>query len=148
MGDGAKEITKAGNDVFGRPDTTNGPESIRLMCWPHVYRNVNPQLNALQKIDKKLASDIMSDIEYLQWSSHNEETFRHSYNLLEEKYTNDDSFEDNIRHHISSFFSYFKLQWIDGPVFKFYESANPWGVMNNQGIEGQNKDIKQSHTFK
>ena len=38
MGDGAPEITKAGVEIFGDPDTTDGGKHVRLMCWPHVYR--------------------------------------------------------------------------------------------------------------
>ena len=34
MGDGAKEITNAGKEVFK-------DLGVRLMCWPHTYRNVN-----------------------------------------------------------------------------------------------------------
>ena len=31
---------------------------------------------------------------------------------------------------------------------RWYEGAHAWGVGNNQGIEGTNKAIKASHTFK
>ena len=31
---------------------------------------------------------------------------------------------------------------------RWFEGAHPWGVGNNQGIEGTNKSIKASHTFK
>ena len=31
---------------------------------------------------------------------------------------------------------------------RWYEGKHPFGVSNNQGIEGTNKAIKASHTFK
>lgn len=33
-------------------------------------------------------------------------------------------------------------------VNRWFEGAHPWGIGNNQGIEGTNKAIKASHTFK
>ena len=40
MGDGAREITKAGLEVFGNV-------GVRLMCWPHTYRNLLREMSAL-----------------------------------------------------------------------------------------------------
>ena len=59
MGDGAKEITKAGLEVFGA-------HGDRLMCWPHTYRNTYDHLLPLRKEDPSLADKVMSDIEFLQ----------------------------------------------------------------------------------
>ena len=69
MGDGAREITKAGEEVFGNV-------GVRLMCWPHTYCNLVPRMSALKNANKKLQEQLMSDIENLQWSVHSEETFR------------------------------------------------------------------------
>ena len=33
-------------------------------------------------------------------------------------------------------------------ICRWYEGSHPWSVNNNQGIEGLNKQIKKSHTFK
>jgi hypothetical protein len=49
---------------------------------------------------------------------------------------------------LSDFFTYFRKQWVDSPVFRWYEGAHPWAISNNQGIEGQIKEIKAGHTFK
>ena len=38
--------------------------------------------------------------------------------------------------------------WIESGECLWFEGAHPWGVSNNQGIEGKNKEIKQSHTFR
>ena len=79
----SKEITKAGLEVFGA-------HGDRLMCWPHTYRNTYDHLSALRKEDSSLADKVMSDIEFLQWSAHNEVTIRHTYGLLEEKFLKGD----------------------------------------------------------
>ena len=115
------------------------------MCWPHVYRNVVPKLAHIKKVDGKVHDQLLEDIESLQWAANNEDTFRNAYDLLEIKYRN--KFKD-YSHVLDDFFSYFRQQWVESPVFRWYEGSHPWGVNNNQGIEGLNKQIKKSHTFK
>ena len=83
MGDGAREITKAGLEVFGNV-------GVRLMCWPHTYHNLLREMSALGKSNKKLKDQLMSDIQDLQWSVHSEETFRVVFDLLESKYVQGD----------------------------------------------------------
>ena len=127
MGDGAKEITKAGTEVFG-------DHGDRLMCWPHAYRNINDHLAPIRKVDTLLADRVMADIQFLQWSAHNEETFCYVYKLLEDKYLKGD-YDVKKAELLSDIFTYFRKQWIDGPVFRWYEGAHPWSISNNQGIE-------------
>ena len=79
MCDGAKEITKAGEEVFGATGT-------RLMCWPHTYRNLVTRMSALRRENKTLCQELMSDIQDLQWSCHSEKTFVVVFHLLEKKY--------------------------------------------------------------
>ena len=74
LGDGAIAITNAGEEVFG----TGPGTGIRLMCWPHVYRNIIPQLASIRKVNKKLAADL----EELQWSAHDHVTLTIAFNLL------------------------------------------------------------------
>ena len=140
MGDAAREITRAGTEVFG-------DEGIRLMCWPHTFRNVNDHLAAIRREDSKLGEEVLSDIEDIQWTVHNEETFRFVYQLMEDKYLKG-SYDGTKEELLMEFFSYFRKQWVDGPVFRWFEGANPWATSHNQGLEGQNKEIKASHTFK
>ena len=80
MGDGAKEITKAGEEVFDMVGT-------RLMCCPHTYRNLVTRMSALRRETKTLCQELMSDIQDLQWSCHSEKTFVVVFHLLEKKYT-------------------------------------------------------------
>ena len=85
------------------------------MCWPHVYRNVLPRLTPIKNASPTMYNNLMHDIEQLQWSAHNEVTFRLAYNLLEAKYKT-----GNMEHMqvLEEFFVYFRRQWIDSPVFR------------------------------
>ena len=149
MADGAREITKAAREVFGEPSTGatdgTGPKNIRLMCWSHVFRNFTPMLKSLPK---DLAAKIIQAIEDLQWSVLNENSFRLVYDLLEQQFKDENKDNPEVSVQLSIFFSYFKKQWIDSPVFRWYEFSHPWHLSNNQGIEGVNKSIKENHTFK
>ena len=141
MGDGAREISKAGEEVFGN-------EGVRLMCWPHTYRNLMTRMSALRNANRKLQEQLMSDIQCMQWSVHSVETFIVVFDLLEAKYVKG-NYTDGELDLLKNFFEYFRAQW--GPeshVSKWWEGANPWAVSNNQGIEGTNKAIKKDHTFK
>ena len=142
MGDGAQEITNAGEEVFG-------DVGVRLMCWPHVYRNLVKRMAALRNCNKLLQKNLMNDIEDLQWACTSEDTFVVVFNLLEEKYSQEDAHTAQELVLLQDFFAYFKEQWgPDSHVHRWYEGANPWSVSNNQGIEGVNKSIKKDHTFK
>lgn len=141
MGDGAREITKAGEEVFGS-------DGVRLMCWPHTYRNIVSRMAALRNTNRKLQQELLDDIQNMQWSVHSEETFLVVFDLLEAKYVQGNHPAGELAL-LQDFFEYFRIQW--GPeshVGKWYEGANPWAVSNNQGIEGLNKAIKKDHTFK
>ena len=140
MGDGAKAITKAGNKVFDPSSTT------RLMCWAHVHSNLLPQLKSVATHNKKVSDSILRDIENLQWSALNEASFRRGFELLEKKYLGRHDLVLNAA--LENFFSYMHKVWIDSQEFRWFEGAHPWGVSNNQGVEGKNKEIKQSHTFR
>lgn len=113
------------------------------MCWPHVFRNINPYILKLKKINENLATELIRDIEDLQNLVTNEHNFRKAYGLLEQEYISKSS---DIG--FTEFFQYFREQWVDSPVFRWWEGSHPWGISNNQGIEGLNKHIKESHTFK
>ena len=60
------------------------------MCWPHTCHNVVPSLKPIKTVSPVLAKKILEDIEALQWSVLNEPTFKFVFNLLENKYLNDD----------------------------------------------------------
>lgn len=64
MADGAKDITKSGKQVFGIG-------TKRLMCWPHVNRNVEKRLKILKRESKSstLDKEVKSDICHFQWAT-------------------------------------------------------------------------------
>ena len=140
MGDGAKAITKAGNRVY-----KDIPFS-RLMCWSHVHKNILPQLKSVSVHSKSIADNIIKDIDNLQWSVLNFESFKKAYDLIEIKYL--DKHDTVLNGSLTKFFQYMRKVWIDSGECLWFEGAHPWGVSNNQGIEGKNKEIKQSHTFR
>ena len=131
LADGAKAITKAIDEVFDLETCT------RLMCWPHVHRNIVPKLKSVSVLDKALANDILHDIENLQWSVLNEKSFRKVLSLLEKKHL--DNQNPDLKVPLKVFFDYMRAIWVDSRGFRWYEGANPWGVSNNQGVEGKNK---------
>ena len=56
------------------------------MCWPHVFRNINPYILKLKKINENLATELIRDIEDLQNLVTNEHNFRKAYGILEQEY--------------------------------------------------------------
>ena len=140
MGDGAKAITKAGDRVFSCIPFS------RLMCWAHVHSNISSHLKSVSTHSKSIAERILQDITDMQWSALNLESFNKSYDLLEQKYQG--KYESVLNGALSNFFSYMRKVWIESGECLWFEGAHPWSISNNQGIEGQNKQIKQSHTFR
>ena len=96
MADGAAEITKSLREVFGLYGINDG-ETLRLMCWPHTYRNYSKQLAPIKEINKKLAKDVDNDIQNIQWMVQSEEEFSKVFLLLEEKYLDGDYTEEEIK---------------------------------------------------
>ena len=84
MGDGAKAITKAKIEVFSESSDCSCAGGKRLMCWPHVYRNIQPKIRGMiGSVNKEKAKSLLEDIENLQWSCTSEETFSTAYNLVQ-----------------------------------------------------------------
>ena len=140
LGDGAKAITNAGNAVF------SDIQFFRLMCWAHVHSNILPRLKTVTTHNKKLSDSILQDITSIQWSSLNEDTFRKLFDLLEDKYLG--MYDVVLNGVLETFFTYMRNVWIESSEFRWYEGAHPWHISNNQGVEGKNKAIKQSYTFR
>jgi hypothetical protein len=119
------------------------------MCWPHVHRNVEKKITTLKVTSEnpKLGTDVMDDIEILQWTS-TKKNFESDYNAMEDKYLKG-SYNVKETQALKEFFSYFRLQWGPGsPVGNWFEHSHPYHVSHNMGLEGLNKDIKRNHTFK
>ena len=93
-----------------------------------------------------MTKNILSDIEYMQWSVLNEESFHYVYNLLKQKYMEKNT--PIINGAVEKFFEYMDNVWIQSGESMWWEGAHPFQISNNQGVEGCNKEIKQSHTFR
>ena len=140
LGDGAKAITNAGNTVFA------DVPFFRLMCWAHVHANLVPRLKGVSALNATVHDKILKDIVNLQWSALNEISFRAGFELLRSKYLG--QVHSVLNGVISNFFDYMRKVWVSSNEFRWYEGANPWGISNNQGVEGKNKDIKLNYTFR
>ena len=140
MGDGAKAITKAGKNIF------DDKSFFRFMFWSHVHARILPQLKRVSAHNTLISDSILADIVDLQWSVLNEETFRKTFKLIEQKYL--DKHDVVLNGVLEKFFAYMRKVWVDSNECLWFEGAHPWGVGNNQVIEGKNKEIKQSHTFR
>ena len=64
------------------------------------------------------------------------------------KYLKNVSYNSDIIAAINHFFTYFRSVWVESQEFKWYEGSHPFASSNNQGIEGKNKSIKSTHTFR
>ena len=140
LADGATAITKAIDEIFGLQNCT------RIMCYPHVYRNVVPQLKSVNTFNKSVGAGILRDIEFMQWSVLNHQSFIKVYDLLEQKYLR--KHDATVNKAIETFFQYMRSVWIESKQNLWFKGAHPWKISNNQGVEGKNKAIKQSHTFR
>ena len=111
-----------------------------------IFRNIVPQLKPIKSVSKELADEILADLEFIQWSSLNKDTFLYLCELVTKKYVDMDV-EDPLKSLIGNFFAYFNKVWVRSKESNWFKGSNPWGAVNNQGLEGKNKEIKASHTF-
>ena len=143
LADAAKEITAAGKEVFGE-------HGDRLMCYPHVHRNIEPKIKTLKKQsdNQLIGKQVLEDIETFQWIV-TKKSFEIDFQALEDKYLKNSSYNNKEKAALISFFCYLRKQWGPGsPVYLWFEHGNPWSVSHNQSLKGKNTDIKRNHTFK
>ena len=63
-----------------------GGKDSRLMCWPHVSRNLDPPLRRISAVNQNLATKLEKDIKDCQWGSESRESFLSASSLLRKKY--------------------------------------------------------------
>ena len=102
--------------------------------------------NTVNTFNKSIGAGILGDIEFIQWSVLNHQSFNKVYDLLEQKYLR--KHDATLNKAIETFFQYMRSVWIESKQNLWFEGAHPWKISNNQGVEGKNKAIKQSHTFR
>jgi hypothetical protein len=130
--DGAEAITNGFMKAF---DYLSLEEFIRVMCWSHVDRAYKPKMS---KIEKEFQKQIEHDINKLQISA-SDKIFEKGVDLFYEKWS-------NINAEIDTFLAYFRKEWIDSSTCKWYEGAAIFAPSHNNGCEGSNRWIKETHT--
>ena len=100
MADGAKAITNSARRFL--------PDSVRLMCFFHVMKNVKEKLSKVKKASLDFYNRITDDIHVLQTSSIDAESFKVLYSLLKKKWMKDYVCVDkDLKMMITKFFEYF-----------------------------------------
>lgn len=133
IADGAPAITNGFNLAFDRPeDDEQNQDRVRLMCWAHVIRNIDPKLD---KLGPKLKAELREDIFAIQLSS-NKEMFEASSSLFLEKWRAKESKS------VNDFLKYFEAQWLKGSLTGWYEGAGPLLPSTNNALEATNRVIK------
>ena len=92
----------------------------------------------MSKIEKEFQKQIEHDINKLQISA-SDKIFEKGVDLFYEKWS-------NINAEIDTFLAYFRKEWIDSSNCKWYEGAAIFAPSNNNGFEGSNRWIKETHT--
>ena len=102
---------------------------------------------ALKRLNTEAATSLITDLKYIQWSA-NDSNFKDLIQLLEMKYQNENIYSRQFVSACKEFFDYFEHTWVTSQENLWYEGSNPYQISNNQGIEGLNRHIKQSHTLR
>jgi hypothetical protein len=133
IADGAGAITNGFQNVF-RPEFF-----IRIMCWIHMLRNVEKQLNSVGL--KEYKEQIISDIKIIQ-KSFSKEHFNYSIHLFTTKWQSKNISE------INSFLHYFDKEWISSSNCGWYEGMHIRIPKQNNALEANNLVIKTHHTLR
>ena len=104
-----------------------------------------PQIKIIKS--KEIEKSLIKDIEEIQRSA-NMYTFDKMIDLVEEKYFESKAIEHTVIESLKDSFSDFRSIWVHTKEKYWFEGAHPSGSNNKQGIEGQNRDIKASFTFR
>ena len=78
------------------------------MCWPHVSRNLDPQLRRIRAVNQNLATKLEKDIEDCQWGSQSKESFLAASSLLKEKYLESET-DCATKKALNDFFDYLSI---------------------------------------
>ncbi len=132
IADSAEQITNGFMDAFGY---NTHKEFTRVMCWSHVYRNLQAKSSIIQSESDR--DKIMSDIGHLQCMA-SSEAFDFGVKLFFKKCSQlDDKFD--------RFLDHFKSEWIDSTNSGWFEGAGHPSTDN--GLEAHNGIIKRLHTL-
>lgn len=127
------------------------PEALRATCFWHVSKNIKARKNF-----KKYEAQILGDISILQQSSSLEEfnkgitanivLYHYSIGCSLLKSHWDEIFVDDptgLEH-----CEYIFKQWINSAYYGWFEGLHPSAPSTNNGLERQNRTIKDLHTIR
>ena len=140
MADGAEAITNGFMKAFAYSSTD---EFNRLMCWPHVERNVT------KNSPLKYREALLADISKLQ-ESHSHEAFHQLYRCFVDKWSAVKDEKSNTVECIKEFLEYFEKEWIvanPGWFEGFYEGDEDVPSSNN-ALESKNEKVKDIFTMR
>jgi hypothetical protein len=111
------------------------PAITRIMCNSHVYMNCKKRCNSIR--DAHARDEMLKDIKLIQLSP-TEAHFTSAVDAFKQEY-------EGKGEEFHQFVQYFEEQWVNA-VPCWYEGMHLDEVMNNCGIEGTNKAIKEDGT--
>ena len=126
LGDACEAILAGFTLVFG-------PPLVRLMCYFHVRKNIEPYYRALSKNARR---QLQCDVQALQ-NCQDASTFLKAVPLFLKKWT--------AIH--PDFVKYFREQWIS-KNYQWFEGAAVGQPSSNNGLEATNGVIKSEHTMR
>ena len=127
IADASDAFTNGFEAVFGK-------KYIRIMCWAHVYRALDKNINRYL-INKESSIKIMTDISSMQLCQ-SKIIFKNATRLFLTKWEDEEDF-----------CSYFKNEWlIKHPGW--YEGYSQQYPSTNNALESFNNEIKRSQTFR
>lgn len=126
VSDGAKSIHNAFKNVYGE-------DSIILMCWAHMRRNIDKKI--LKLFPKNIRPLILDDLEHLQLANSND-SFDNAVLLFVKKWS---------AH--KEFINYFTNEWI-AQNKNWFEGAAVRVPSTNNCLESWNKRLKEDRTYR
>ena len=117
------------------------------MCYSRTHRNFALRMKIVRTKNPELYIEIHNIRYKIVRVVNYSEKFLYVNQPLEDNYLGPTDQREGIQKDLQELFSYFKNQWVNSPVSKWYEAAYLCGISNNQGIEGTNEAIETDHTF-
>ena len=112
---------------------------LRIMCWVHMFRNVDKHLNGTDL--KNFKDEIITDIKVIQ-KSKSKENFDYLASLFASKW----KLKKNLA--INAFLEYFHKEWIASTNCGWYEGICDPTPKQNNALEATNLVIKTHHTLR
>ena len=138
IADAAAAITNGFCQAFGYDQLASVLEFVRIMCWAHVNINCDKKVKAVN--DCNLRKFLMQDICNLQLAD-DYDMFMKGFELFKVKWTN----VKNTT--VDNFIKYFEDQWVK-QNFNWFEGAYDGVPSHDNGLESNNRYIKDFHTFR